>query len=250
MRFAAIAALVLLAAAPPATAELSVGDVIRLHLAELETETLVSLVQASGQVFRLEADEILAMKEAGVPETVIRAMIQTAMPGQEDSRAQVVMENGSILLTNVGAGGEDEPAGPDRTNVIPSDPARTPLPAIENAFLAPMSLPPAQLTVEQTVYTRSRSHDRGNQWHPSWDEGRRAYYPTEAYVTTGGGYGWGWAGRPAGYYYLPAAYGPEGPSSFGRFGFHLNTPGYHTSTLIPPKLLLHPAWRKAYGRGK
>jgi len=172
------------------------------------------------------------------------------------------MEDGSILLTNVGAGGadrRDDPAAPDRTNVVPSGPApgwwreetaasRTPLPPAQSAYVTPISLPPAQLTVEPD-YTDPRSHDLGQRWHPSWEDQRRAYFPTQAYVSTGGVYGLGWGGgESAGYYFLPSAYGPEGPSSFGRFGFHLNTGGYHTSTLIPPKLFLHPAWRKAYGR--
>jgi len=263
MRVAAVAGLVLLAAASPALAELSVDDVLRLHRADLEAETLVSLVWASGQVFRLEAREILALKEAGVPETVIRAMIETALPQGGPSQAHVVMQDGSILLTNVGTGGaerQEAPTARDWTNVVPSGPARgwwredpgpsrTPLPPVESTYVAPISLPPAQLTFEQSAYTDPRSHDLGRRWHPSWEDGRRAWYPTQAYVDAGGGYGLGWGGsRSAGYYFLPAAYGPEGPSSFGRFGFHLNSGGYHTSMLIPPKLFLHPAWRKAYGR--
>jgi hypothetical protein len=261
MKYAALTGILLLAAALPAGAELAVDDILKLHRAGVEADTIVTLIRANEQVFRLETEEIIALKQAGVPETVIRTMIETALSGppaggETGEDEPVVLEDGSILLTNIGKDGARSESSP-RTNVVPSRPAeyypppasyRTPVPSTDGAYVAAMPLPPADLTAQAPVVREDRGYyGIGHRWHPSWNQPRNQF-PVGAYVDAGGGYyrrGYGWGGGSggAGYYFLPSSFGPRG-SSFGQFGFHLNQSRYSLYDYRPlGSLYLHPSFR-------
>lgn len=223
-----LVALATLILAAPAGAALTVDDVLKLHRSGLEAATLVAVVEASGETFRLEAEEIIAMKEAGVPEAVIRAMVETALPREEEpTHRALVQEDGTILLTDEESSGtaRDEP-DPDRphrsANVVPSripDPRaeRTPIPAYAQSRIPlPEARVATYLPSPQVVPEDRGPYGIGYRWHPSWNDGRYrdAGFPLGADTRVG-------FRSASGYYFLPSSFGPNGPSSFGRFGFFL-----------------------------
>ncbi len=74
------AALFLLLAAPALGA--SPEDVSRMAKARVSDEVILAQIQADGSSFELSTDQILALKEAGVSDRVLKAMIETRSPSK------------------------------------------------------------------------------------------------------------------------------------------------------------------------
>ena len=64
--------------APPAPAPRPYEDVIRLHAAGLSDDFIVRKIGRDGVAYALTTDDIIACKKAGVPESVIEAMLKTS----------------------------------------------------------------------------------------------------------------------------------------------------------------------------
>src|SRR5262245_14085959 len=64
-----------------------IQDILRLVEQGVSGEIIITHIQARGFVFDLTTDEILDLRERGVPDAVIEAMLQTAVdddPSQRD----------------------------------------------------------------------------------------------------------------------------------------------------------------------
>ncbi len=79
--FRALPALLLfLAFLPASLAAVSVYDVIRLSQAKYSDEEIIRLIQTTDSRFFLSADDTLALREAGITESVIREMLSRPAP--------------------------------------------------------------------------------------------------------------------------------------------------------------------------
>ena len=66
-----------------ATDALTTYDVLRLHTAGVSADIIVSEIIVTESVFLLSVEEILHLKEVGVPEYVIQFMVDTALPPED-----------------------------------------------------------------------------------------------------------------------------------------------------------------------
>lgn len=64
--------------APAAVGSPGFRDVIRLHEAGLSEEFILRKIGREGVVYRLSTDDVIACKSAGLPESIIEAMLKTA----------------------------------------------------------------------------------------------------------------------------------------------------------------------------
>jgi len=64
--------------AVPASAA-TVQDLIKLKAAGLSDDILIALIQSDGSVFKLNADDVIAVRKEGLSEKVIMAMLSTAI---------------------------------------------------------------------------------------------------------------------------------------------------------------------------
>lgn len=112
-------ALVVTLAATPSEA-VTVDDVIGLTRADAGDDVILAKIQADGTVFRLTVDEILALKQSGVSDTVITYMINTgkneAQPAEPVADTPTVTELESQPQETVTQGADDsyyygEPSG-------------------------------------------------------------------------------------------------------------------------------------------
>jgi hypothetical protein len=231
----AIALSLLLAAAPGET--LGMDDLLRLHEAGVPSDVIVGQLLAAPAVFRPGVDDLVRLREAGISDEVLRALVERQGEPEPPAYRAVPKADGGVLLTNLDPQGRALPTARSASvNVVP----RTPLPrpdAAPRRALLRTPLPPGESAAEPEPYVRSSPI--GHRWHPSWEEPRTGY-PTDARLSGGWGYRhplsvlptWGaWGGSGGGYYFLPAAYGPRGPSHFGRFGFYL--PGGYRGAIAP-----------------
>src|SRR5262245_8316006 len=79
-----IAAAALLAALliPAPARAFSVDDVIQMHLDQFADSLIVMKIRNSGSVFHLEVRDLHKLKEAGVSDDVVAAMLNTERPGE------------------------------------------------------------------------------------------------------------------------------------------------------------------------
>ncbi|HET7903647.1 MAG TPA: hypothetical protein VFM17_03710, partial [Candidatus Eisenbacteria bacterium] len=75
--------LVALATAPPASA-FGWKDVLKMHRAGIADSLILQKIEYSGETIRLDADDMEALKEAGVSDEVISAMLRTEAEEYED----------------------------------------------------------------------------------------------------------------------------------------------------------------------
>ncbi len=61
--------------------QLSIADVRSMHDAGLNENVIISQIQATGSIYYLSSQEIIDLKNAGVPQKVINYMIQTGQSG-------------------------------------------------------------------------------------------------------------------------------------------------------------------------
>jgi hypothetical protein len=91
-RFVSSAALILtVGTASPAWADVTPQDLVKLHVAGLSDDILVALIESDGATFKLTADEIIALRNQGLSERVLRAMLYAGkpMPAQVAARDRV-----------------------------------------------------------------------------------------------------------------------------------------------------------------
>src|SRR5687767_12695599 len=74
-------ALLLAALVPSLVSAMTIQDVVKLSDSDVGDDVIISQIEASGEVFTLTVDDILALKKAGVSDRVISFMINT---GKED----------------------------------------------------------------------------------------------------------------------------------------------------------------------
>jgi hypothetical protein len=70
---------------PPKNNAVTVNDVIALSKANAGDEVIIAQIQATRSVFTLSNQDIIDLKNAGVSEKVIAAMIKTHAPAKNDS---------------------------------------------------------------------------------------------------------------------------------------------------------------------
>jgi hypothetical protein len=191
-----------------------------MRAAGIPNDVIAAQVLASPEVFRPGPSDLIRLREAGLSDEVLRALVSRQAP-QEPGWRVIRQEDGNLLLTDRDEEGRPLPSShPERVNVVPAasfEPGPEPV-----AGYGRTQLPPDEILPEERY---SRSSAIGWRWNSSWDEPDRGY-PTAAGVTGGWGYG-------GGYYFLPAAYGPNGPSHFGRFSFFPPGPRYGTIAPFP-----------------
>src|SRR5262245_58162826 len=73
-----LSAILLGLSAGPASAA-SIQDLIKLKAAGLSDDILIALIQSDGSVFKLNADDVIAVRKEGLSEKVIMAMLATAI---------------------------------------------------------------------------------------------------------------------------------------------------------------------------
>ncbi|MCL4807152.1 MAG: hypothetical protein KJ062_05070 [Thermoanaerobaculia bacterium] len=114
-------------------------DVIRLHEAGLSEEFILRKIGREKVVYRLSTDDIIACKGAGLPESIIEAMLKTA-PAAE---APVTPEPpAAVVAVPVPAVGAPVVVRPEPVEVVPA-PAEAPLPAAAPGVAAAPPVPAA-----------------------------------------------------------------------------------------------------------
>lgn len=114
-------------------------DVIRLHEAGLSEEFILRKIGREKVVYRLSTDGVIACKGAGLPESIIEAMLNTAPAA---AVAPVAPEPPAVrAAAPVPAGGEPELVRPEPAEVVPA-PAKA-LPPAEVPGVAEASPVPA-----------------------------------------------------------------------------------------------------------
>ena len=56
---------------------LTVKDIIEMNAAKVGDEVIISQIEATGSVFHLSTQEIIALKDAGISDKVVKAIIET-----------------------------------------------------------------------------------------------------------------------------------------------------------------------------
>ena len=72
-----VAALLLTLFLAPHASAFGVGDVIQMHQDGISDDLILEKIQHSGKVFHLDAGDMRDLKKAGVPDSVITAMLRT-----------------------------------------------------------------------------------------------------------------------------------------------------------------------------
>jgi len=106
MKAAILAAVFLLVVPSLALANLSIDDVLYLTKAGIGDEVIIAEIQASGQLFRLDAEEIVELRREGVSEAVITALIRTAEGGPSEPGSDLRIAehpSTSIIVTGMSA---------------------------------------------------------------------------------------------------------------------------------------------------
>lgn len=115
-------------------------DVIRLHEAGLSEEFILRKIGREKVVYRLSTDDVIACKGAGVPESIIEAMLKTAPAERE---ASVTLEPPAApVAAPVPAVGAPVVVRPEPVEVVPT-PAEAPLPAAAPGVAAAPPVPAA-----------------------------------------------------------------------------------------------------------
>ena len=188
---------------PPSTAPLSGAQmqILQLSQAKIGDSTIITYIQNSSTMYGLNASQIVYLKQSGVSEAVINAMLNqsTAMAQQQQQQQAQMPPPGS-----------DQSAG-----------------AYQGAVAQPSSPAPSSVYVVPDSQTANY-----NSWaSPYWYYPSYSYYPyyySYPYYSYGWGWpywGWGWGGyRGYGYhgYYggYHGYYGGGFHGSFGGGGFH------------------------------
>jgi hypothetical protein len=89
--WAGLAVILALAASAPARAETLTDDsVVAMVKAGLGAETIIAKIRATPNTFDLSTAQLIALKQAGVPDAVIAAMLNTSAPVGVASKAAVI----------------------------------------------------------------------------------------------------------------------------------------------------------------
>jgi hypothetical protein len=91
----AACALLFVAAVPTPALAVSTRDLIELSKAGLGDDVLVALIEADGTVFNLDAPKILELRDAGVSERVITAMLRNATRPAPDAASAAMEAHGA-----------------------------------------------------------------------------------------------------------------------------------------------------------
>ncbi|HEX3623986.1 MAG TPA: hypothetical protein VH280_01025 [Verrucomicrobiae bacterium] len=181
-------------AAPPAASgpQLSSAEsqVLQLSQAKISDGTIISYIQNSGTVYGLDASQIVYLKQQGVSEGVINAMLN-----QRSAMAAAAAQQQ-----------QQQPQQP-----------QAPAPYDQTAVAQPSSPPPSTTYIvpdSQTVY-----YD--NWAAPYWNYPAPAYYNTWSWGVPVY-WGWGWHGG-----FHPGFHGGFGGGFHGGGGFH-SSGGFHS----------------------
>jgi uncharacterized membrane protein YgcG len=152
-------------AAPPLTLSYGVSQVIQLSKANIGEPTILAYIQSSGNAFNLDASQIVYLKQEGVSDGVVKAMLDQK----------------------------------NRPGAVPAQPQYASAPAPQAQVAAPST--PAPIIVQQqpssSVYVIP---DAQTYYYNSYDPYYYGYYGWGAPVV-GIGWGWGWYGGHWGYGY-------------------------------------------------
>src|SRR5689334_15403507 len=75
--------------AQPAKLPYGVDDVLKLNKAKINENIILTYVQTSGTTYNLAPNDIVYLKEQGVPDSVVTAMLDTQRKASQASAAQV-----------------------------------------------------------------------------------------------------------------------------------------------------------------
>lgn len=103
--------IILLSVIPLSAHALSVYDVIQLNQKNYSDKDIIALIDATGSAFKLQAEDVVRLKDEGLGEPVIQAMLKAVPGGNENQRvatvdgAQVNPEASSLTTQKTIAGG-------------------------------------------------------------------------------------------------------------------------------------------------
>jgi hypothetical protein len=183
-----------IAAPPPAPAAATTtpalspaaSQVLQLAQAKISDSTIITYVQNSGSVYGLDASQIVYLKQQGVSETVINAMLNQRTALAAAAAPQSPPENGAPV-------------------------AATPPPPITTDVAQPTTPAPSVVVVPDT-----QTYDYDNWAYPY-------YYSYPYYGWYGGPVYWGWGGYYGGWHGgFRGGFGGgfHGGGGFGGGGFH------------------------------
>lgn len=180
-----VAALVLSAPAfgqnsgsPPAPEPKPYEQVVKLWKAQLSEEFLLRKIEREQVTYRLSTDDIIACKTAGLPESVIEAMMKTGGPPAPAAKAVAAP---AVEIRPVPAAAPPAASAP----TVPTLPAAPPVPPVVPMVAAPPAAP-AAVTVPSPVPWVDRSWDglvRRSPgvvlFRPRWEPGKLSFLEGE-----------------------------------------------------------------------
>jgi uncharacterized membrane protein YgcG len=175
-----------------------VSEVLQLTRANVGEDVIVTYVQNSGNAYGLEANQILYLKQQGISERIINAML--------------TQPKAAVAATTVPTPATPAPQ-PYSSDANGSQPATTtPPPAVSYVQTAP----------PQTVYVipDTQTYDYNAYYYQPYYYPAYAWYPPVTFS-----FGWGWGGYYGGY-----RGGWHGGGGFhgGNGGFHGGNGGFHS----------------------
>ena len=178
----------------------AMSQVLQLAQAKISDSTIIAYVQNSGTVFGMNASQIVYLKQQGVSESVINAMLNQRTALAAAPQAQMPPENSAQYTS------------PDNTQPITTV-AQPTTPAPSTTYIVPDT---------QTYYYNSWAYPN---YYPSYYPYYYSwYYPVGFYWGWhGGGYYGGWRGGYGGGWHGGGGYHTGGGGGFhggGGGGFH------------------------------
>jgi len=226
LTFAAAALLGALLLMPSPARAFSVDDVVQMHLDSFADSLIVLKIRNSGSVFHLEMKDLHKLKEAGVSDDVVAAMLNTEKPGDVP-----VITGGTQLQSPPQLPADSTAQAAPTEPATAPDVSAQPAPAAHDTITtgAPYYVPREHHYTMSDIYAPSYYP-----WYPYYSVPyypgisfslafgfygpRHFYYPyayRPVYVFPRGGWGGGWGAR--------TGFGPR----FRGPGIPVNRPGYY-----------------------
>lgn len=126
---------------PAASAPASFRDVVRLHEAGFSEDFILRKIGRDGLVYRLSTDDVIECKRAGLPESLIEAMLKTAPPA---AGVEATPEPTAAVAAVPVAAAPPVPAPPVPEAPPPAVPPVPEAPAVAAPTPAPAPVPAAR----------------------------------------------------------------------------------------------------------
>jgi hypothetical protein len=251
---------VLLLLAPFAIAAVSVEDVARLSELKTDDQLIIDLINQEGLAQRINSADVVTLRERGVSEEVISAMLKYSKSRLQTLSAEQANElrtktnvrsyysttkSGKKVLVATNLDENGQRMGPPPPPVEPEPPAPSPQQSYAQSQPEPREI---------VVTIRDEREQYGDRYRDDYDEGYYEEPYSGGIPSYGYGYGYGGYGYPS--YFGHSKYGFKRPygsyvpsSSFTQQGaFHVNPFGSN-GTWRSRAPMLNPGFRSSGSRG-